>query len=148
MNSTQRLPVFASRSLMSGLRSALCLCASVAALAIVACATVDATSTPYVGAPHPPPTDATTVQILRTEPTKPHDRLGEVVVDASVDPAPPIADVEAKLRAEAAKMGADAVVVVLDRVQPVGAYVSGPYWGRSVETITGRKLVGVAIKYK
>ena len=148
MNSGQRLPLLVSRSLIGGLRSALCLCTAVAALAIAACATIDATSTPYVGAPHPPPTDATTVQILRAEPTKPHDKLGQVVVDASVDPPPPIADVEAKLRAEAAKMGADAIVVVLDRVQPVGAYVTGPYWGRSLETISGRKLVGVAIKYK
>jgi len=69
-------------------------------------------------------------------------------VDATVDPAPPIADVEAKLRAEAATLGADAVVVVLDRVQPVGAYVTGPYLGRTVDTITGRKLVGIAIKYR
>src|SRR4029077_2437840 len=30
--------------------------------------------------------------------------------------------IEEKLRAEAAKMGADAVIIVFDRVQPMGAY--------------------------
>jgi hypothetical protein len=38
--------------------------------------------------------------------------------------------------------------LVVDRIQPVGAYVSGPWWGRSVDVVTGRKLVGVAIKYQ
>jgi hypothetical protein len=38
--------------------------------------------------------------------------------------------------------------VVLDRVQPVDTYVTGPHWVRSLETISGRKLVGVATKYR
>ena len=118
------------------------------ALASASCANVSSTSTPYVGAPHPQPSDPAAVQILRQEPARPHARLGEIVVDASTDPAPPIAKVEDKLRAEAGKLGADAVVVVYDQVQPVGAYVTGPWWGRNIETITGHKLVGVAIKYQ
>jgi hypothetical protein len=73
--------------------------------------------------------------------------LGEIVVDTSTEPAPPVADVEDKLRTEAAKLGANAVVVVLDRLQPVGAFVSGPWFGRDVDVIKGRKVVGVAIKY-
>jgi hypothetical protein len=112
------------------------------------CATINATATPYAGAPHPPPTVPQNVQILRTEPTRPHVRLGEIVLEATTDPAPPIEKVEAKLREEGAKLGADAVVVVLDRIQPLGAYVTGPWWGRSVETETGSKLIGVAIKYQ
>jgi hypothetical protein len=82
------------------------------------------------------------------EPTRPHDRLGEITVDASTDPAPPIEKVEDKLRAEAAKLGADAAVVVYDRIAPIGAYVTGPWWGRNLDTISGRKLVAVAIKYR
>ena len=116
--------------------------------ALVACATVDATTTQYVGAPHFPPSDPARVEIVRAEPTRAYDRLGEIVIDASTDPAPPITEVEAKLRNEAGKLGADAVVVVYDRLQPVAAYVSGPLWARSVETVTGRKVVGVAIKYR
>jgi hypothetical protein len=117
-------------------------------LLLGACATLDATTVQYVGAPRLPPRDAATVEIVRVEPTRPHDRLGEIVVDASTDPGPPVAEVEDKLRAEAGKLGADAVVVVYDRLEPVGAYVYGPWWSRSVSTVTGRKVVGVAIKYR
>jgi len=40
-------------------------------------------------------------------------------VDASTDPPPPVVEIEQKLCQAAARMGANAVVVVLDRVQPV-----------------------------
>jgi len=118
------------------------------AVMLAACATVDVSTTQYVGAPRYQPTEPTAVQILRTEPTAPHDRLGEIMVDASTDPAPTIVEVEQKLCKAAGKLGADAVVVVYDRVQPVAAYASGPWWGRSVETISGRKVVAVAIRYQ
>lgn len=86
--------------------------------------------------------------MLRTEPLRPHVRLGEVLIDASVDPAPPITQVEEKLREESAKLGGDAVVVVYDHIQPVAAYVTGPLWSRDIETIQGRKLKGIVIKYR
>jgi hypothetical protein len=105
---------------------------SLAALVCLAasCAYVDATTTQYVGVPRFPPSDAAAVQVLRAEPMQTHDRLGEILLDVSVDPAPPIADVEARLREEAAKMGANAVFVVRDQVMPG----------------VGRKLIGVAIR--
>ena len=109
---------------------------------------MDSHTTQYVGAPHFPPSDPAKVEILRTQPTRPHDQLGEIVVDASTDPAPPVTEVEQRLRQEAAKIGADAAVVVYDRIQPIGVFVTGGYWSRGVSTITGRKLVGIAIKYK
>ncbi|MGC4075020.1 MAG: hypothetical protein QM760_21475 [Nibricoccus sp.] len=55
---------------------------------------------------------------------------------------------EDKLRSEGAKLGADAVVIVYDRVQPIGAWVTGGYWNRSVDVEKGQRIVGVAIKYK
>jgi hypothetical protein len=51
------------------------------------------------------PGDPAKAEILRSEPTRPNDRLGEIMIDASTDPAPPITEVEAKLRKEAAKLG-------------------------------------------
>src|SRR5690606_16364601 len=102
------------------------------------CASLDASTTQYVGAPRFEATDASRVRVLRSEPTKPHDKLGEIEVDASINPAPPVEEIETKLRAEAAKLGADAVVVVFDRTVPSAAYVTGPYWGRSVETVSDR----------
>jgi hypothetical protein len=69
------------------------------------------------------------------------------MIDASIDPEPSIEVVEARLRNEAAKFGADAVVVVYDHIQRVGTVVSGGYWSRTVYPVTGHRLVGVAIKY-
>ncbi|MHC8394108.1 hypothetical protein ACYZT8_10670 [Pseudomonas sp. LB3P93] len=119
-----------------------------ALLGLSGCASVDARTTAYVGVEHPAPTMASEVVVLRTEPLRPHIRLGEVLIDASVDPAPPITEVEAKLRDESAKLGGDAVVVVYDHIQPMGAYVNGPLWARDVRTIEGRKLKGIVIKYR
>jgi hypothetical protein len=69
-------------------------------------------------------------------------------VDAITHSATLHNDVEQKLGQEAAKMGADAMVVVYDHLQPMGAYVMGRYWDQRIETVTGRNVVGVAIKYR
>jgi hypothetical protein len=115
---------------------------------LLTCATVDATSTQYVGALPPLPGDSAKVAILRAEPLRAYDWLGEIVVDASIDRAPPIMQVEDKLRVEAVRLGADAVAIVLDRVKRTTVYVADPWWGRSAETITGRTPIGIAIKYR
>src|SRR5882724_2670906 len=61
---------------------------------LVSCASIKATTTPYVGAPHFPPSDPAAVEIMRTEPTRPHQRLGDIMVDASTEPVPPMTEVE------------------------------------------------------
>lgn len=123
-------------------------CAACASLALASCASLEATTTPYVTAPQLAPADPGAVKIVRTEPLEPHERLGEVVIDMSITVPPPIEEVEARLADESAKLGANAVVVVVDRVQPSEGYVTGTYWGRPMDTVTGRKTIGVAIKYK
>jgi hypothetical protein len=115
---------------------------------LASCASIDSTSTKYAGAPHYPPSNPGKVEILRTPPTQAHQRIGEVVVDSTIDPSPPISDVEERLRAEAAKIGADAIVVVADRVEPEPFLIQTGYRGEIVESYTGHKLVGVAIKYQ
>jgi hypothetical protein len=88
-----------------------------------------------------------TVVILRTMPTRPHIQLGEI----RAEPASTSTDVmtiEKVLRKKAAKMGADAAVVVVDRIQTTGAMVVGGFLNRDVETIQGRVIVAVAIKYQ
>jgi len=97
-----------------------------------ACAHVEATSVEYVGVPRFPAAEPAAVRVLPAEPAQRHDRLGEVLLDISVDPAPPVADIEQRLREEAAKMGASAVYVIRDVLRP----------GES------RKLVGIAIRYR
>jgi hypothetical protein len=114
-------------------------------LMLGSCATVDADRIQYAGASHLPPSDPSTVQILREAPTQPNERLGEIVVDASMEPSTPVSEVEEKLRLEGSKLGADAVIVVYDSIEPV-AFIN-PWWGGTLRAIDGRKLIGVAIKY-
>ena len=101
-------------------------------LAGAACAYVDAQTTQYVGVPRYPPTDPKTVQVLRGEPKERHDRLGEVMLDISVDPPAPVDDIEGRLRQEAAKWGANAVYVARD----------------TITRVDGHKLIAIAIRFR
>ena len=106
--------------------------AALACALLACCAYVDATTTPYIGVPRFPAGDPAAVEVLPSEPMRTHDRLGEILLDISLDPAPPVAEVEQRLREEAAKMGGNAVFVVRDMVNPNA----------------GRKLIAVAIRYR
>lgn len=118
------------------------------ALTLAGCPSINAKSTQFAGVEHFAPTDPSSVEITRTVPTRPHEKLGEIRIDASTEPSPPIADIEKKLREEGAKLGADAVVIVYDRIQPVGANISGPWWNSSVQVITDQRMIAVAIHYQ
>jgi len=101
------------------------------ALFLAGCAYINASTTQYVGVPRFAAVDPATVKVLPAEPTQPpHDRLGEILLDISLDPAPSVDEVEARLREEGAKFGASAVFVVRDQIIPG----------------TGRKLIAVAIR--
>lgn len=111
------------------------------------CQSVTATHTQDIDAPQYPKVDAAHVQILRTEPTRAHVRLGEVRAEAS-SPNVKVTRIEEALRKGAAKMGADAAVVVYDKTQVTGAQVVGGWLDRSIEETEGRVAIAVAIKYK
>jgi hypothetical protein len=111
------------------------------------CQTVSTSHTQDIGGPIFAPSDPLQVQILRTEPTRPHVRLGQVRVEPS-DPSVDVTKIEAALRKEAAKIGADAAVVVYDKTQVTGAQVVGGWLNRSIEETEGRIIIAIAIKYK
>ena len=111
---------------------------------LAGCSFVSTRIQPYLGGPTFPPTDPARVQILRAEPAHPHHRLGEVFVEPSGDPT--VAQYEQALREAGAQMGADAVVVVYDRMQVLGTVVSGPWWAPSASPVVGRVVVGLAIR--
>jgi hypothetical protein len=113
---------------------------------LTACNTVSTSTTQALGVATYPPTNPTNVVVLLTPPTRPHVRLGEIQAEPQ-STSTPAADIQAALQKAGAKLGADAVVIVYDRMQTMGAIVTGPWWGRSVQGITGRVVVGVAIKY-
>lgn len=114
---------------------------------VTGCQTVSITSNQEIGGPTFQPTNPAQVEVLRTAPSKPNVRLGEVRAEPS-DESVPAAKIEEALRKAGAKMGANAVVVVSDTTQVTGAYVTGPWYGRSIERIVGRVVVAVAIRYQ
>jgi hypothetical protein len=112
---------------------------------LAGCSYTSVNSRQYLAVPTYPPTDPTTVQILHNEPSKPHERLGEISLEPEGNP--PVADMEAKLRQAVAKMGANAAVIVADTTRLMGSYVTGPWWGREVYAQYGRVIIAVAIRY-
>jgi hypothetical protein len=109
------------------------------------CNTVYVSSKQYLGVPNYPPTDPASVQVLQTQPTAAHVRLGEVTLQPQGNPTKP--QMEDKLKLAASKIGANAVVIVADQTMVFGATVMGPWWGRTVSPDVGRVIVGVAIRY-
>ena len=131
----------------TALRFLLALTIAAGLLAVTGCKSVSTSSTQLIGGPVYPPSNPVKIQILRAEPPRPHVRLGNVQAEPSSDSVG-AGQIEDALRKEAAKLGADAVVIVYDHTQIMGAIVTGPMWGRSVERIEGRVIVGIAIKYQ
>jgi hypothetical protein len=126
------------------------------ACGVTSCSTIGARTTPYATAPQLPSTSPDLVKILLRQPPGPYQELGTIVVDGPTEPMPGPEKFEEALRQKAAGLGADAVLVVGDRVQadglvgdlpPSDYYRVGGYWTRSIETISGRQIVAVAIKY-
>src|SRR5436190_2798205 len=85
---------------------------------LASCAYVEATTVAYVGVSRSAPVEPSKVQVLAAEPKQRHERLGEVILHTSSDPAPTLADIEDRLCEEAAKWGASAVYIVRDIMVP------------------------------
>ncbi len=122
--------------------------AGLAAWLAVGCSSLSDRTIQYVGAPRPARTDPVQVELLREEPKRAFDRLGEIVVEASLSPPPAIEKIESRLREKAASLGADAIFLVTDQTQVTGSQWWGPYWAPSVTPTQNRILVGIAIKYR
>jgi hypothetical protein len=85
------------------------------------------------------------VEVLRTEPVRPNERLGEIAAEPARNPS--VADIERKLRKAAAKIGANAVVLVADRTMRMGAIMTGSWYsGQAMPEFKG-VVVAVAIRY-
>ena len=121
--------------------------AVVALLLATGCQSVTTTYTQDIGAPTFAKVDPAQVQILRTEPSRPNIRLGRIRAETA-SPSVAVTKIEEALRKEAARLGADAVVIVYDNTQVTGAQVVGGWLDRSIVETEGRVVIGVAIKYK
>lgn len=115
-------------------------------LAILAgCTSVAVESNRFLGAPSYPPTDPDAVQILQRPPERPYERLAQIVVEPSGNPT--LAQMEQKVRAAAAQLGADAVFVEYDGSRLTGWSSVGPRWSPQAYAQYGRVIVTVAIRY-
>jgi hypothetical protein len=97
----------------------------------------------YPDAPRFAPTHPASVDLLRREPRREHIRLGEVWIRP--DPRMDRFTVEGILREKAARMGADALVIVADRYFRDGVVYN--YW-YGPRRIYRRQIVGIAIRYR
>jgi len=122
--------------------------AVVVSLLATGCSYVNSHTITYLGVPRPAPVDPAHIEILQAPPSRPHDRLGEIVIDASLSPAPKTEKIEGRLRSEAAKLGADAVLVAQDQATTSGYWMTGPWWNATMSAVQSRVIVGVALKYK
>ena len=115
---------------------------------VTGCGTVSTYKVQYLGVPRYPPTNWKQVQILQAFPNRPYEKLGEVVASVSVNPEPSVEKIERALRRRAAELGAEAVVLIKDRIEEIGIWWGGPRWAPVATPIHSRVIVGVAIRYK
>jgi len=97
----------------------------------------------YPDTPRFAPTNPADVELLRREPRREHIRLGEVWIRP--DPRMDRFYVEGVLREKAARMGADALVIVADKFFREGVVFN--YW-RGPMAVYDRHIVGIAIRYR
>ena len=115
-------------------------------VAVTGCNSVPVQTRQNVGGPTYPPTNPATVQILREAPSRPNVKLGEITAEPE-STSTPVSDIEAKLKEAGAKLGADAVVIVVDKTAVTGATVAGGWYDRQVSPDIGRVVIGVPIRY-
>lgn len=97
----------------------------------------------YPGAPRLSPSDPAQVRLLRREPRQPNFQIGEVWIRPS--PGMDRRYVEGLLKEKSALMGADALVIVVDRYFRDRVVFS--YW-RGPGVVYERHIVGVAIRFQ
>ena len=116
-----------------------------AMIILAGCSHVSVSSKQYLGGPSYQPTNPVSVQILRSMPLRPMVRLGEVTAEPTGNPT--AKQIEQKLRAAGAQMGADAVVIISDRTVLMGASIAGGFRDRQLQRDFQRVIVGIAIHY-
>ena len=113
-------------------------------LFLAGCSTVTVESERYPGVPVYEPTDLEGIEILRSEPNRPYQKLGEIYLQPNGNPSQ--REILKKFKKAAAKMGADAVILVADKSGlTVGPVASPEWWNPELSARSDRILIGVAI---
>ena len=115
-------------------------------LFLAGCSSVSTYTRAYMTAPTYPASNPANIKILAAEPKQPFERLGEIFIGTEGEPSRE--QIEKKLRAAAAQLGADAVYITADKLN-ITPVVYLDWWG---PTTTGqdvrRNLVAVAVKFR
>jgi hypothetical protein len=120
---------------------------SLAVAVLTGCASISQRTNAYLGAPKYPASDPAVIQILQAEPNQPKERLGEIILTVEGEPSRDA--LEKKLREGAARLGADAVFIVHDKMHIFPMVYGDWWWGpMGVTEDAHRKIVGVAVKLK
>jgi hypothetical protein len=115
-------------------------------LVATGCSSISEDTRGYLGAPKYPPTQPERVEILASAPTRAHEKVGEILLEATSKV--PREKLEERLRVLGAQLGADAVYPAYDKMH-VTPIIYADWWGPStVGRDVRRNIVGIAIKYK
>lgn len=96
-----------------------------------------------------PPTNPNLVKIFNSEPPQPFEKIGELTCNAA--PASSFNSINKRFQMEAAKMGADAVIVNTNLItggvyHNMNSYGSG--FSGSATPMYKKSILGIAIKFK
>jgi hypothetical protein len=109
----------------------------ISGLLLAGCTTVNPVRVvPAVGMPRYSPTNQATVVILREEPSRLHEILGQIIIEPQDIMAVP--DMELMMRRAAAGMGADAAVIIAGFAAEANR----------AEIFPGQVVYAIAIRYK
>ena len=114
-------------------------------VAATGCSSIPVQTHQNVAAPLYPPTNPAAVQLLREAPTQPNVKLGEIAIEPQSS-STPLAAVEAKLREAGAKLGAHAVVIVVETKFTAATATTG-WWDAQRSPDLGQVFIGVPIRY-
>ncbi len=103
-----------------------------------ACASPPVRVLPLVGVPAYAPTDPSSIIVLRSEPPRRFQTLGQIIVEP--EKPMPVPEIEQKLREAAAGMGANAVVIQADMTMQAGE-------DRQQQLSGGQVVTAIAIRF-
>jgi hypothetical protein len=120
---------------------------AIALCALAGCAVLTESTSRYSDAPVLAPTPGW-VKVMRVEPDRKYDAIGEVVLETTMNPAVGSDQLDDKLRERGAALGADAVIITYDRILPQDPTATNVSASRRRDPDWKRRVVGVAVKYR
>jgi hypothetical protein len=117
-----------------------------AALVLCGCASISENTHACLGSPRLAPTNPGAIRIFAVEPDHPKERLGEIIL--SIYGNPSRQRLEDRIKTAAARLGAEGVFIVCDRVHAYPVMYWDSWFPVVVSDDFRRVVVGIAFRYK